>query len=43
MGLFTDAQLTMLTSLERQTGISLDFHIESLTRRQTSLAISFLT
>ena len=40
---FTDAQLSMLTSLERQTGISLDFHIESLTRRQASLAISFLS
>lgn len=40
---FTDAQLSMLTSLERQTGISLDFNIESLTRRQASLAISFLS
>lgn len=40
---FTDAQLSMLTSLEHQTGISLDFRIEALTRRQASLAISFLS
>lgn len=39
---FTDAQLSMLTSLERQIGIFMDFHIETLTRRQASLAISFL-
>lgn len=38
----TNAQLSLLTSLERQIGISLDFCIESLTRRQASLAISFL-
>ena len=39
---FTDAQLSMLTSLEHQIGIFMDFRIETLTRRQASLAISFL-